>query len=128
MTLDEAAAMALALPEVTEGVRYGNRTWCGRGQGVRLGAAVQQGRHQALRRQTRPRGRSSRDHVDELEREGAVLQRTPDLFTIPHFDNYPAVLVELRVAGKKAVREVLLDGWLDSAPEQLAREYLERGD
>ena len=57
-----------------------------------------------------------------------LAAQTSRIFTIAHFDNYPAVLVELRVAGKKAVREVLLDGWLDSAPEQLAREYLERGD
>ncbi len=26
-TLDDAAAMALALPDVTEGVRHGHRTW-----------------------------------------------------------------------------------------------------
>lgn len=25
--LDDVAAMALALPEVTEGIRHGNRTW-----------------------------------------------------------------------------------------------------
>jgi hypothetical protein len=27
ITLDDAAAMALALPEVTEGMRWGTRTW-----------------------------------------------------------------------------------------------------
>lgn len=48
------------------------------------------------------------------------------LFTIPHFDGYAAVLVQLRAIGKCALREVLLDGWLARAPQPLADEYLRR--
>ena len=49
VSVDEAARIAMELPEVTEGASYGNRTWFVGGQGVRVGAAVQQGRHQAVR-------------------------------------------------------------------------------
>jgi hypothetical protein len=33
VTVDAAAQMASALPEVTEGERHGNRTWLVRGKG-----------------------------------------------------------------------------------------------
>ena len=32
-TLEDAAQMAMELPEVTEGTRFGNRTWFVRGKG-----------------------------------------------------------------------------------------------
>jgi hypothetical protein len=37
-------------------------------------------------------------------------------FTIPHFNGYPAVLIELRKASRKALRDALVDGWLACAP------------
>ena len=45
-------------------------------------------------------------------------------FTIPHFDGYPAVLVQLRKVTERAVREALIDGWLACAPAELATEYI----
>ena len=47
-----------------------------------------------------------------------------DFFTIPHFDGYSAVLVQLRKAPAAALREVITDGWLACAPPKLAEEYL----
>jgi hypothetical protein len=49
------------------------------------------------------------------------------LFTIPHFNGYAAVLIELRKATVRTVRETLLDGWLACAPASLAQSYLEGG-
>ena len=45
-------------------------------------------------------------------------------FTIPHFDGYAAVLVQLRPATKKPLREAIEDAWLACAPEALARAHL----
>ena len=47
-------------------------------------------------------------------------------FTIPHFDGYSAVLIELRKATKKQLRDAIVDGWLACAPPKLAAEYLKR--
>ena len=46
-------------------------------------------------------------------------------FTIPHFDNYAAVLVELAEVSETALREALLDGWLVLAPADLAKAHLD---
>jgi hypothetical protein len=49
---------------------------------------------------------------------------TAGVFTIAHFDNYPAVLIQLSVIGKKPLRELIVDGWLACAPRTLAEQYL----
>jgi hypothetical protein len=57
----------------------------------------------------------------------AVLAAQPEaFFTIPHFDGYSAVLIQMRNASAQALREALTDGWLACAPPPLAREYLTR--
>ena len=47
-------------------------------------------------------------------------------FTIPHFNGYPAVLIQLRTVTRKALREAIVDGWLACAPRALADSYLKR--
>jgi hypothetical protein len=47
-------------------------------------------------------------------------------FTIPHFDGYAAVLVELKTVTKRPLREALVDAWLACAPPNLAEKYLTR--
>jgi hypothetical protein len=47
-------------------------------------------------------------------------------FTIPHFDGYSAVLIQLRRAAKRALRDAITDGWLACAPPKLADRYLKR--
>lgn len=47
-------------------------------------------------------------------------------FTIPHFDGYAAVLVQLKAVTKRALREALVDGWLACAPPKLAEDYISR--
>jgi hypothetical protein len=55
--------------------------------------------------------------VEDLGEKEAVLAANPRaFFTIPHFDGYPAVLVQLKTVAKRA----LVDGWLACAPPDLA--------
>jgi hypothetical protein len=57
--------------------------------------------------------------------KGAVLQAgIQGVFDIAHFNGYPAVLIELRLVGKRPLKELLTDGWLACAPAALAEGYL----
>jgi hypothetical protein len=65
--------------------------------------------------------------VEDLGEKEAVLAVQPEaFFTIPHFDGYPAVLIQLRLATRTALREAITDGWLACAPPKLAAQYLNR--
>ena len=55
--------------------------------------------------------------VDDLGEKDVVLGAGHrGVFTIPHFDGYAAVLVELRLVGKRVLRRLLEDGWAACAP------------
>ena len=63
--------------------------------------------------------------VEDLhEKEAVLASGQRGFFTIPHFDNYAAILIQLDAALKRPVREALLDGWLACAPTQLAEELM----
>ena len=92
-----------------------------------VGAAVQQGRHQALRWGSGAQGPILALVTDGLEDKEALLQAHHEyLFTIAHFDGYPAVLLHLASASEDDLRESLLDAWLVHAPTGVARTYLEQ--
>jgi len=62
--------------------------------------------------------------VEDLSEKESVLAAHPGaVFTIPHFDGYAAVLIQLRSVSAKVLREVITDGWLACAPPRLAEEY-----
>ncbi len=45
-------------------------------------------------------------------------------FTIPHFDGYSAILIQLSEATADELRDAMTDGWLTCAPPKLAEAYL----
>ena len=124
-TLDDVAAIALDLPGVDRG-RSTRRSRVGRGrQDVRVGTRVQQGRPRRFGETTPPTSPILAVRVDDLGEKEAVLGAgNQGFFTIPHFDGYAAVLIELRLAGKRALREAIVDGWLACAPAPLAEAYV----
>jgi hypothetical protein len=64
--------------------------------------------------------------VEHLGAKEALLSSDPDVFfTTPHFDGYPAVLVQLDRIGREDLREVVVDAWLARAPRRLADAYVE---
>jgi len=65
--------------------------------------------------------------ADLGEKEALLAEQPKAFFTIPHFDGYSAVLIQLRTVTKRALREAIVDGWLACAPPDLARSYLDRG-
>ena len=57
----------------------------------------------------------------------ALIADDPDVyFTTPHFDGYPAILVQLDEIGLKELEEVVTEAWLCRAPPRLAAAYRER--
>jgi hypothetical protein len=126
-TLDDASRIALALPDVTEGARRGNRTWFAAGKGFAWERPFSKADIKRFGDTTPPGGPILAVRVADLEEKEAVIATHPAaFFTIPHFDGYSAVLIQLKAVTKKALREAIVDGWLACAPPKLAREYLNR--
>jgi hypothetical protein len=125
VTVDEVAAWAEAFPGVTVGEWHGRRTWS---VGKSSFAWVRPFSKADIKRfggATPPSEPILAVRVDDLgEKEAVLAADHKGFFTIPHFDGYAAVLIELRLAGKRAVREALEDAWLSVAPEPLATAYL----
>jgi hypothetical protein len=59
-----------------------------------------------------------------VEKEAILADPPPGVFTIPHFDGFAAVLVELGRVSTADLEAMLVDGWLAMAPKNLADAYL----
>jgi hypothetical protein len=126
-TLDDVAALALELPGVAEGESRGNRTWSVAGKGFAWERPFSKADLKRFGDVTPPDGPILAVRVEDLGEKEAVLAAQPRaFFTIPHFDGYSAVLIQLRKVSKKALRDALVDGWLACAPPDLAERYLKR--
>jgi hypothetical protein len=127
MTLDDAAAIALALPDVTEIERHGNRTWCIAGKGFAWERPFSKADVRRYGDTDPPDGPIVAVSVADLDDKEAVLEEgARGVFTIPHFDGYAALLIQLRTVHKRVLRSMIVDGWLAQAPRQLADEYMAR--
>src|SRR6266496_148316 len=126
-TLDDVTRLASELPEVTEGERHGNRTWFVAGKAFAWDRPFSKADIRRFGDQTPPDGPLLAVRVEDLGEKEAVLAAHPGaFFTIPHFDGYSAVLIQLRRVPAKALREAITDGWLACAPPGLTRQYLSR--
>jgi hypothetical protein len=126
VTLDDVARIACELPEVTEDRRHGNRTWFVAGKGFVWERPLSKADIRRFGDETPPGGTIVAVRVADLDDKEALLASSPRGFlTIPHFDGYAAVLMQLERVGKRALREAIVDGWLACAPSRLARQYLE---
>jgi hypothetical protein len=124
VTFDDVARFARALPDVAEGTRWGNRTWLVGKSGFAWERPFSKADLKRFGDAQPPTGEILAVRVADLAEKDAVLAANRRaMFTIEHFTNFPAVLVQLEKASAKAVGEALVDAWLACAPAGLAEPY-----
>jgi len=123
-TLEHLEEIVGTLPSVDEGLRFEHRTWF-----VEQGAFLWQRPFSKadLKRfgeEPVPQGLIFGLTTGSLEEKEAILAMgVRGIFTIPHFDGYPAVLIALEEIGDAALTRAIEDAWMSVAPEALVLEF-----
>ena len=122
---EDVRRIALALPEATERISRDLRQWCVRDKLFVWERPLRRADLEALG-DAAPDGAILGARVEHLGAKEALLADDPGVFfTTPHFDGYPAVLVRLDEVAPDVLDEVIVEAWLNRAPNRLVREYLE---
>jgi hypothetical protein len=61
--------------------------------------------------------------VDRADKEALLASGNDALFTEPHYNGFPAVLVRLPLVERELLEELLVDGWRTLAPKALVAEW-----
>ena len=112
MTFDDVHAILTKLPGVTVGAKWGNKTYLARDNGFAWHRPLTKADLRRYGDETPPTGEILAVRVESLDAKDALLaMELPGFFTIPHFNGYAAVLIELRRARVRDVRATLKDAF-----------------
>ena len=124
-TWDDVRRIALELAETSERISRENRQWRVKDKLFVWERPLRRSDLEALG-ESAPAGPILGARVEHLLAKEALLADDPDVFfTTPHFEGYPAVLVQLEKIGLEDLREVIVEAWLARAPKRLAQSYVD---
>ena len=110
MTFDAVDALAMSLPGVAVGTKWGNRTWMVNDKGFAWQRPLSKADLKRLGDESPPAGEILAVRVESLDAKDALLAMgLPGFFTIEHFNGYAAVLIALRKARVNDVRAAIRD-------------------
>lgn len=122
---DDVRRIALGLPETSEGESRGQRQWRVKDKGFVWERPLRRSDYEALG-DAAPNGPILGAWVEHLVAKEALLADDPSVyFTTPHFDGYPAILVQLQPIGLADLEELIVEAWLAKAPKRLAQSYVD---
>jgi hypothetical protein len=125
-TWEDVRRIALSLPDAYEESRRGRPRWQVRDKGFVWERPLRPSDLRALG-EGAPSGPILGAHVEHLIAKDALIADNPDVFfTTPHFDGYPAVLVQLKRIALDELEELIVEAWLARAPKRLAKQYVEQ--
>jgi hypothetical protein len=121
-TWDDVRELALALPEVEETTRWGNRTWAVR-RGFVWERPLRANEVEEMGAQDGPilGARVAHEH----EKQALLAEDVEVFFTVSHFDGYPAVLVRLDRIARRRLEELVVNAWCEVAPHRIVAQYLQ---
>jgi len=127
-TLEDAAALAARLPEVTEGEDkhgHGQRTWAVGGKVFAWERRFSKADIKRYGSETPPEGPILALRVADLaEKEAILAAQASGFFTIPHFDGYKGYLIQLQAVADGDLAQAITDAWLSQAPPDLAGQFV----
>ena len=125
-TWDDVHRLALRLPQTVEQTSHsGLLGWRVKDKSFAWERPLRQTDLRALG-DAAPRGPVLAARVPDLGAKEALLADDADVyFTIPHFNNFPAILVRLDRIALDELEELLVEAWLSRAPKRLAAAYLD---
>jgi len=122
---EDVRRIALDLPETDEGTTHGNRSWRVKEKGFVWERPLRRGDLEALG-DAAPDGPILGARVEnEMAKEALVANDPAVFFTTPHFNGYPAILIQLDHISVEDLTEVIVEAWLAKAPQRLVKEYLD---
>lgn len=124
---DDVGRIARGLPEVTEENGRGHLAWQVGKKGFAWERPLRKGDLEALGERA-PAGPVLCAYVPDVGVKDVLIADDPAVFfTTPHFNGFPAILVELDRIDLPTLDEVLTEAWLCRAPKRLAEKWLESG-
>ncbi len=123
-TWDDVRRLALALPETDERESRGSRQWRVKDK-LFVWERPLRGTDIAALGDAAPQGEILGARVEHLGAKEALLADESGVyFTTPHFDGYPAILIQLELISVAELEEVTVEAWLARAPKRLADAYV----
>jgi hypothetical protein len=124
-TWDDVRAIALALPETSERTSRDLLQWRVKDKLFVWERPLRHSDLEALGDEA-PEGPILGARVEHLGAKEALVADTSGVFfTTPHFDGYPAILVQLDRISARDLEEVVVEAWLARAPARLAKAYVD---